>query len=346
MKKLVILFTLLLSICSISFAEEGYITYTIGNLSPWAESDVSEAIKEGLIKDNRLLEDANVYITREEFCETVVTLYEKITFDVKSDNFINPFSDTDNQSVIKAYHLGIVSGRGDSSFGPHLPIRREEMAVMIRNVINSLSISYESRDQPLTVEDQSAMATWSIDAIRFVSQQKFMTGDGRNFNPKNEITIEESVVILNRVYKDALSKTSDNTLEEKYYEALANQVIQLTNIEREKEGLKPLIAHETLQVVAIDKATDMVTLNYFDHHSPTYGSPFEMMKSYGIDYRAAAENIAFGQSSAEEVVTGWMNSPGHRANILNDSFSHIAIGVAENQDRRLYFVQLFLRPFE
>ncbi|MPN28838.1 hypothetical protein SDC9_176283 [bioreactor metagenome] len=78
---------------------------------------------------------------------------------------------------------------------------------------------------------------------------------------------------------------------------------------------------------------------YFAHQSPTYGSPFDMMKQFGISYRAAGENIAMGYSSAAAVVEGWMNSPGHRANILNASFTHIGVGYyAEGH----YWTQMFI----
>ena len=70
----------------------------------------------------------------------------------------------------------------------------------------------------------------------------------------------------------------------------------------------------------------MQTKNYFSHTSPTYGSPFDMMKAYGISYKSAGENIAMGQRSPEEVVQAWMNSQGHRENIMNPNFTHIGVG--------------------
>ncbi|WP_242664935.1 CAP domain-containing protein, partial [Geobacillus zalihae] len=70
--------------------------------------------------------------------------------------------------------------------------------------------------------------------------------------------------------------------------------------------------------------------HYFSHNSPTYGSPFEMMKKFGISYTAAGENIAKGQRTPQEVVNAWMNSEGHRANILNKNFTHIGVGFEEN----------------
>lgn len=104
------------------------------------------------------------------------------------------------------------------------------------------------------------------------------------------------------------------------------QVLNLVNQERTKAGLKPLSLNTNLSKVAMAKAQDMIDNNYFDHNSPTYGSPFEMMKAFGITYNTAGENIAKGQKSAEEVMNQWMNSPGHRANILNSSFTDIGIG--------------------
>ncbi|MBO9599148.1 MAG: SCP-like extracellular [Cohnella sp.] len=106
----------------------------------------------------------------------------------------------------------------------------------------------------------------------------------------------------------------------------ATQVVTLVNQERAKAGLPALkVTNSTLKLVALDKAKDMYNNNYFDHTSPTYGSPFDMMKKYGITYRAAGENIAKGQRTPQEVMTAWMNSAGHRANILSANFTTIGV---------------------
>ncbi|WP_261381573.1 CAP domain-containing protein [Paenibacillus cremeus] len=105
----------------------------------------------------------------------------------------------------------------------------------------------------------------------------------------------------------------------------AQQVLNLVNQERSKAGLSALSMSSALNNVAMTKAQDMYNNNYFDHQSPTYGSPFDMMKSFGVTYSAAGENIAKGQTSPQEVMNSWMNSPGHRANILNSSFTQIGI---------------------
>ena len=105
--------------------------------------------------------------------------------------------------------------------------------------------------------------------------------------------------------------------------------MELVNVERQKNGLKELKIDPELAKVARLKSADMRDNNYFSHQSPTYGSPFEMMKQFGISYRTAGENIAAGQRTPEAVVRGWMNSSGHSANILNPNFTHIGVGYVE-----------------
>ncbi|WP_054958574.1 CAP domain-containing protein [Paenibacillus dakarensis] len=117
----------------------------------------------------------------------------------------------------------------------------------------------------------------------------------------------------------------------------ASQVVSLVNKERAKAGLKALTVHGKLTTMALDKAKDMNNNKYFSHTSPTYGSPFEMMKSYGISYKYAGENIAMGQRTPEEVMKSWMNSEGHRKNIMSPNFTMIGVGYYNG-----YWVQEFI----
>lgn len=117
------------------------------------------------------------------------------------------------------------------------------------------------------------------------------------------------------------------------------EVVRLVNEERTKNGLKPLTYDWELSRVARIKSQDMKDNKYFSHTSPTYGSPFQMMKKFGITYRSAGENIARGQSTPQAVVNAWMNSSGHRANILNPSFTHIGVGYVANGR---YWTQMFV----
>ncbi len=119
------------------------------------------------------------------------------------------------------------------------------------------------------------------------------------------------------------------------------EVFDLINKQRAQNGLSPLKENSELQRVARIKAQDMVNNNYFSHTSPTYGSPFEMMKSFKISYNTAGENIA-GNSNNSSAVTAWMNSPGHRANILNSSFNQTGIGVVTGSKYGKIYVQMFI----
>jgi uncharacterized YkwD family protein len=119
----------------------------------------------------------------------------------------------------------------------------------------------------------------------------------------------------------------------------AQQVIDLTNAQRSKNGLPALKADTQLNGVAQKKSLDMQQKNYFSHTSPTYGSPFDMMRDFGVTYKSAGENIAQGQRTPQEVVTGWMNSEGHRQNILSAKFTHIGVGFEETGK---HWTQMFI----
>lgn len=119
-----------------------------------------------------------------------------------------------------------------------------------------------------------------------------------------------------------------------------SEVLRLVNIERTKEGLSPLKLSSELSNVANKKSQDMADNNYFSHTSPTYGSPFDMMNQFGINYTSAGENIAQGYTSAESVMNGWMNSPGHRANILSSNFGTLGVGYV-NKGGTTYWTQMF-----
>ncbi|ACV64239.1 SCP-like extracellular [Desulfofarcimen acetoxidans DSM 771] len=118
------------------------------------------------------------------------------------------------------------------------------------------------------------------------------------------------------------------------------QMLSLVNQERAKAGLKALQADMNIVKVARLKAKDMINLNYFDHNSPTYGSPFDMMKQFGISYGYAGENLA-GASTVQSAHTNLMNSSGHRANILGANYNKVGIGIVDGGKYGKMFVQMF-----
>lgn len=102
-------------------------------------------------------------------------------------------------------------------------------------------------------------------------------------------------------------------------------ILNLVNKERVSRGLKPMKLNTKLNKLAKIKSDDMHRNSYFSHKSPVYGSPFDLMKKYNVDYMTAGENIAKGQDTPEFVMKSWMNSSGHRKNILNPRFKEMEV---------------------
>ncbi|MGO4111007.1 CAP domain-containing protein [Paenibacillus sp. YAF4_2] len=150
--------------------------------------------------------------------------------------------------------------------------------------------------------------------------------------------------------KSTAKKTSTNHKTELLFPlqetTFADEVFALVNEERIQEGFLPLIRLEILFEVAEIKALDMRDNNYFDHVSPTYGTPGQMLTQYGVEWTAYGENIAAGQRTPAAVMQAWMNSPGHHANILSPKFTHLGVGYApgtSDSRYRSYWVQEFVR---
>ncbi|MFE4144934.1 CAP domain-containing protein [Peribacillus sp. YIM B13472] len=151
-------------------------------------------------------------------------------------------------------------------------------------------------------------------------------------NDANQIRIGQMITL----------PTSNTTVNREESQSVEQQVLNLVNEERSKSGLPSLKMDTAISNVAILKSEDMRDSNYFNHTSPSYGSPFEMMKSFGISYKYAGENIAAGQPSADAVMKSWMNSPGHKANILNKNYTHIGIGHVTGGKYTHYWTQQFI----
>lgn len=135
--------------------------------------------------------------------------------------------------------------------------------------------------------------------------------------------------------------SSDQNTQTSTMNANEKEVFNLINQQRTNNGLQALKMDDEVRRVARIKAQDMVDNNYFSHNSPTYGSPFDMLKSFKISYKSAAENIA-GNSSNSGAVNSWMNSSGHKANILNGNYNYTGIGVVSSSKYGKIFVQMFI----
>ena len=165
--------------------------------------------------------------------------------------------------------------------------------------------------------ENDLIGTASTKYIRAINSKKYNTNTGTTTNTTQNTTTKNSA-----------------TSEEK-------ELLNLINEQRAAYGLSALKFDEELQKVARIKAEDLVNNNYFSHNSPTYGSPFDMIKSFGISYKAAGENIA-GNSTLKGAVDAWMNSQGHRENILSNAYNYTGIGVVDSPVYGKVMVQMFM----
>ena len=128
------------------------------------------------------------------------------------------------------------------------------------------------------------------------------------------------------------------------------QIFQATNHFREAHGLRKLIADPVLTPFARSRSQDMARRHYFSHTTPDGRGVFDLMEAAGIDYSRAAENIHMSSGLrdlakvAEKAVNGWINSEGHRKNMLSRDLTHIGIGVAQGPDGAYYSTQVFRTP--
>lgn len=204
---------------------------------------------------------------------------------------------------------------------------------MVQSVGASASMDAPKQDSNNKVEQQSQYQTyydWDSFFTQFFSGKNNRWYTERKYHQTPvEPTPVKPVPNQNKVPEDVQSNDAPAKTEDTQISPLnefEQQVLSLTNVEREKYGLPAFQVDLELSRVAREKSRDIQINNYFDHNSPIYGSPFDMMIDYGIVYRTAGENIAKGQQSPSEVVNAWMNSEGHRANILNGSFTHLGVG--------------------
>lgn len=244
--------------------------------------------------------------------------------------YCNPFNKTFNDFK---YNKNNINRDGDNGFIPDrlekdIPNRDNEDTDLEENNVQKKTSNYFIRI-PSNQYRCSGKETLNQLSLRWhipISEIVAKNEDLQDYTPNEPIPPKETI----EVPKD------DGVALEGYEKA----VLDLTNKERQRQGLKPLLNDSKLSNVAGEKSSDMASRGYFSHTSPTYGSPFDMMKKFGVTYKSAGENIAKGQRTPEEVVKAWMDSPGHRQNIMNASFTHIGIGY-QSQGGHLW-TQMFI----
>jgi len=233
-----------------------------------------------------------------------------------------------------------------TTFNPDAPLSRAQMAKLL---VVAYQIKIDDYHQ-VTFKDVP-QDNWKPFIIT-LAEVKISEGVSWNyFSPYAKVTRAQLSVFIDRAmiwdqkrdsgvikYDSTKKVYVDSTLA---INDTAIQTVHLVNLERAKAGLPALVADAPLSKIATVKAEDMVKNNYFDHISPTYGKPWDMAKQFGYSYSSFGENIAYGQKTPQEVVTAWMNSPGHKANILNKDYTNIGAGIKKDANGRIYWVHMF-----
>ena len=186
---------------------------------------------------------------------------------------------------------------------------------------------------------QATKPTFATEATTEVTTQATKPTFTTEATTEETTKITETTTVATETTTNKVTETTTETTTSTVDNSVASKLLNLVNKARNENGLSSLTLNSSLSNVAQKKAEDMKNNNYFSHTSPTYGSPFDMIKSFGINYKTAGENIAMGQKTAEAVFNAWMNSSGHRANILNKNFTQMGIGYTSGNT---YWSQMFI----
>jgi uncharacterized YkwD family protein/spore coat assembly protein SafA len=202
------------------------------------------------------------------------------------------------------------------------------LLTLVMLVLSSVVLAPDAAAQSTTYTVAPGDTMWKI-AVRYqIGVSELIQANPQLKNP-NMIYVGQKIYI----------PSIDNV------KTLEQQVIDLVNKQRAASGLSRLTANWELCRVARYKSQDMINKNYFAHQSPTYGSPFDMMEAFGIRFSAGGENIAYGQRTPQEVMNAWMNSPGHRSNIMSPTYNQIGVGVAKTSSGTYYWTQMFIKTY-
>jgi len=188
------------------------------DLSGWAVSDYQQANEAGLVSYSVVSNNLKDNITREEFCELAVNLYEKLTGEDMIEPEVSPFEDTDSMAVAQAYCYGMVSGTGDNTFTPDRLVTREEMAKMLVSTLTAsevnfnLSDGYDDADVVNAFEDSDEVSSWAKSSVITMLNYSLMSGvDDENFSPLGSTTREQAISSINRSYNTF--KSGDYSIE-------------------------------------------------------------------------------------------------------------------------------------
>lgn len=355
MKKRALSFALCLCLClglSVpAWAAEA--TFTDVPTTHWSYSYVERAVNEGWIGgygDGRF--GPNDQVTYAQLSTMLIQAF----FPEVPENFMGPASSVwyERYCASMAF-MGLYDGTRAGQDGGYAsvadqPVSRYEVAQLLSNVLwyDSVELNYNAASVQAGIADWNRVPGNYQDALTDVVGAGIIGGidDRGTFDGSSYVTRGQAAVImtrLNEVIENGGAATDPTEPEQpsepeqpqESEENFVDAVLRLVNEERAKEGLSPMTTNDTLNGAAQVRAEELQEL--FDHTRPDGSSCFTALDEAGVRYWTAGENIAAGAATPESVMNMWMNSEGHRANILNESFDAIGVGRVGN-----YWVQMFV----
>lgn len=253
------------------------------------------------------------------------------------------------ETTNKNLHIETINKQCNANFTESTTFSQNCETTTKLNCIWTTETTTHTEQKPITLptteittsEDSTEVTTESKPTFEFTTEATTQTKPTTEFTTEvttNTTNTFETTTKVTTTKPTTEASTETTTISQDSLN-YSTQVLNLVNKHRRENGLKELTLNSNLSNVAQIKAEDMKNNNYFSHTSPTYGSPFDMMKQFGISYKTAGENIAKGQKTPEAVVNAWMNSEGHRANILNANYTQMGLGYTNGT---VYWCQMFI----
>lgn len=336
-KRITPFFIIFLSVTLVSVtAYCGDINFSDLPATHWARGNISTLVEDGVISG---------YPDGQFKPEGTITYAEFIKLAVLATTCNNPGTAYSCHWATNYYYTAIQAGLFlESEILQTMfdcPIPRSDMALIVSNAV----------DQPVCKEDENVIHSYIVDISQAPNREEavikaYLLGiisgySDRTFRPDAKLTRAEAATVILRLIDPSKRSTVDLDALKGTCE---HQIFILTNQYREEIGLSSLSYNEQLANVAQIKAEDLRDQNYFDHASPTYGSPFDMLKLFNIQFIAAGENIAMGYDTPAKAMDAFMNSSAHKEILLHPAFTETGVGIAKDKDGCTYWVQLFIHP--
>ena len=348
-KKILVSILLCASLASQAVAAK---TFTDLDVSHWSYPYV-QAVQSGIdgYPDGTFRPDTPV--TRAEFSKIFLSalgVYDSSHDTNSYQNWYEPY-----QLIMEPYIPSTENG-----FDADAMLTRGDTALAIYNMLSMDTDGAYSTASAQVYSDYNQNDERTNRAIAFCTDMGIMTGKGGYFDASSGLTRAEICVIISRINNIFGVNIPDNTLppeqtpnpdsgNQSGTEQLSDyefkmQVLELVNQERAANGLNSLAWSDDAAAVAQAHAEDMASRDYFNHSTPEGLSPSDRINNTGISWTRNAENIAAGQQTPQEVMDAWMNSPGHRRNILTPELENLGIGIARGGSYGIYWVQVFITP--